>query len=402
MRIYVKKGAKNYKENRLVKRLEQVLSRKMQENPEFRFTPATDYDELQRLHDEHCVEDTTYEEIKDEKPQTQEQNKPSNEQQKESMEKEETSQINSVEKYDDNDTFIDPLNREEPIVRDYVMSDEFAEEKVNKGPAKTSFEEPKSFRDSFEIPDENTDRNTTTGASTQQQKPKKDKPSSEPVNPNWDEMSGGKKKRSTKKFAKYIVETVCMLSEKGFVWYANKDINDAKLAEYELNDEMDLTLLVSLDEGQQLTVKQFFQMQCMKAEQLASIPAEEKLDLTDALAEVMLEKGIGPTPTQELLLISLKIFGGQVVNLITLKAQTNSLLMQLRSMKEQQKGGQSYVPPPMPKQPQEETKLTPVNEPNNVESVEAIDEEKEMTQFEQLPAVQDDLGIIETTIETKE
>jgi hypothetical protein len=145
-------------------------------------------------------------------------------------------------------------------------------------------------------------------------------------------MSSGKKRRSTKKFATYIVETVCMLAEKGFVWYANKDINESKLAEYEMSGEMDLSLLVTLEDGQEATVRQFFQGQTIRAEQLAKIDHEEKKDLAEVLAEVLLEKGIAPTASQELILIGLKIFGAQAIQLMALKSQTNTLLSQLRDM----------------------------------------------------------------------
>jgi hypothetical protein len=145
-------------------------------------------------------------------------------------------------------------------------------------------------------------------------------------------MSSGKKRRSTKKFATYIVETVCMLAEKGFVWYANKDINESKLAEYEMTGEMNLSLLVTLEDGQEATVKQFFQGQTMRAEQLAKIDPEEKKDLAEVLAEVLLEKGIAPTSSQELILIGFKIFGAQAISLLSLKSQTNALLGQLREM----------------------------------------------------------------------
>ena len=421
IKVYVKKGAKNYKETRLVKKIEEAIAKKIQENPEFaqEFRPANNFSQLQSLYDQYCVEDTSYEDIpeKQETQTTYEEHKQFRDSSQQSMAKDtkETEEItaksgNDNKSFydDDNDSFIDPLNREEPIVRDYVMSEEFPNNNVKQGPARTSFDEPTSFRDSFEIPDDTNDAKpigNNTGVSNNQPKAKKDKPVSEPVNPNWDDMNNGKKKKSTRKFAKYIVETVCMLTEKGFVWYANKDINDAKLAEYELNDEMDLSLLVTLEEGQQLTVKQFFQMQCMKAEQLAKIEPEEKADLAEALAEVLLEKGVGPTPTQELMLIALKIFGGQVVNLISLKSQTNSLLSQLRAMKEEQGGARtSYVPPPQPIQEQQPMDNT---EPNIVNAANEINEEEEMlqyeAQYESLPAIQEqELGIIETSIETKE
>ena len=406
MKVYIKKGLKNYKENKLVKKIEEAVAKKIEQNPEFvnEFRPATNFSELQSLHDKYCIEDVSFEEIPEkeiqiEQTSTYQQHQEFRDSAKQIMEKE-TKEV-TKNSFDDNDTFIDPLNREEPIVRDYVMNDEFKDTTTPKGPAKTFFDEPTSFKDSFEIPDDN--GQTTQGSSTNNPpKPKKDKPIQEPVNPNWDEMNGGKKKKSTRKFAKYIVEVVCMLSEKGFVWYANKDINDAKLAEYELNNEMDLGLLVTLEEGQQMTVKQFFQTQCLRAEQLAKIDPEEKQDLADALAEVLLEKGVGPTPTQELLLISVKIFGGQIANLLVLKSQTNALLAQLRSMNEgTQQYKQTYTPPSPPQpEPVQEQKY---QEPALVQSVDEIDEDKEM-QFEQLPKIKEDndLGIIEKEIETKE
>ena len=46
-----------------------------------------------------------------------------------------------------------------------------------------------------------------------------------------------------------------------------------------------------------------------------------------------MEKGVGPTPTQELMLVAFKVFGGQAITLISLKSQTNALLGQLRAMK---------------------------------------------------------------------
>jgi hypothetical protein len=59
-----------------------------------------------------------------------------------------------------------------------------------------------------------------------------------------------------------------------------------------------------------------------------------------------MEKGVGPTPTQELILISLKIFGGQALTLMALKSQTNSLLTQLKVMKQQEieEAGENYAP----------------------------------------------------------
>ncbi|MCQ6458540.1 hypothetical protein, partial [Vibrio parahaemolyticus] len=71
-----------------------------------------------------------------------------------------------------------------------------------------------------------------------------------------------------------------------------------------------------------------------------------KQDLTDALTEVLLEKGAAPTPQQELILMGLTIIGGKIIALMTIKAQTNSLLEQLKAMK--QGGGYESAPEPEP------------------------------------------------------
>ena len=204
-------------------------------------------------------------------------------------------------------------------------------------------------------------------------------------------MNVSKQYTSTKKFANYIVDSVCMLSEKGFVWYANKDINEAKLNEYELKGEMDLSLLITLEDGQETTVKQFFIQQTINAEKLAIIPQEEKDDLADALAEVLMEKGVGPTPTQELLLIAAKIFGGQALTLMALKTQTGSLLNQLRAMNE---GG-------APRQPDveytDERPQAPEPAPVNQTFEQVVTQDDVIEMLEEKDPL-----LVETAIETKE
>jgi hypothetical protein len=364
MKIYTKRGLKNYKEKKLLKALEPILEQRMAEDPNFgnQFVPANSYADLQKMYNKYVVEDIeTFEEINTEKD----------------MARKRSTKIEDVEFEDDFDsvdeqtpapksggqsgksnTFIDPFNREEPIVRDYVMGDESLRKGNDSAPADTRsfFKEPTSFEEAFEIPsDEEADESPKAVKER-----RKERVESEPMNPDFDEMNTGKKKRSTKKFAKYIVEAVSVLSEKGFVWYANNDINDAKLAEYEMSGEMDLSLLVSLEDGQEVSVKQFFQTQCAKAELLAKWTDEQKEDLSSALAEVLMEKGVAPTPTQELLLVTLTIVGGQAMTLFALKSQTNSLLTQLRAMKKTEAtqivDSWEEMPQPQAEKPKEQPK----------------------------------------------
>jgi len=367
IKVYAKRGKQNYKEKRLVQQLQQALDIKRKTDPEIaeRFRPATTYEELQGLHRMYVSQDVEFEEV------NQDMAKSKKEDFEDEIIVEENNStksfLDSFEEEESSD-FIDPFNRESPIVRDYVTEGGISMDSgKDTGPTRTQFNEPVTFAEAFELPSDDPEENVPGGNSGrgEQKKERPRRERTEPVNPSFDDMSSGKKKRSTKKFAKYIVEVVCMLASKGLVWFANKDINEAKLAEYELNGEMDLSILVTLEQGQEITVKQFFQSQCLAAEEIAKIDEEEKSDLADTLAEVLLEKGVAPTPMQELMLISFKVFGEKAIMLLSLKSQTSNLLSQLRSM-----GG----PGPSRGVPYEEPSYEqPVNEPVAEQPTEQVD-----------------------------
>ena len=417
MKIYKKRGNKNYKERRLLDELEPILKKKLEQDSNFNVIPATNYQELQKLHSKYVVEDVEFEETKEENI-TEETIDPNTEEKIEKdMAKDKFDNVEDVEfeetektieeKPSSNNQFIDPFNREEPIVRDYVMGNDSLSKggsKTEEDAPKTFFDEPTSFEEAFEIPDSSSEEKESSNT---EKKSERSNESNEALNPSFDDMSTGKKKRSTKKFAKYIVEAVSVLSEKGFVWYANQDINEAKLTEYEMSGEMDLSLLVSLEDGQEVTVKQFFQVQCAKAEQMSKWTEEQKEDLSMALAEVLMEKGVAPSPTQELLLVTLTIIGGQAMTLLTLKSQTNSLLNQLRSMNE---GGGSYeaeyTEPPVTNEPPT-TKAEAEEEETPIEDLKVpIEAEKEKVNYQNLNEIaelsEEDVLISESEIQTKE
>ena len=353
---------KNYKEKRLIQEIESALTNKMESNPniENEIVPATNISELQKMHSKYVgVEEAEYIEVK---------NDSTNE--KSQMIKKETEEIEDIQDFEvveektssnSSSTFIDPFNREEPIVRDYVLGDESMKKNVmsNEQKAQTVFEEPTSFDEAFLIPEDN-DNNFDDSEKQPSKKDKSSQPKQkESLNPNFEDMSSGKQKKSTEKFAKYIVEAVSVATEKGFVWFANKDINDSKLAEYEMSDGLDLSILVTLDTGQDVTVKQFFQSQCSQAESLSKWTPEQKEDLTNALAAVLLEKGIAPTPSQELILVAATIIGGQAMTLMTLKSQTNSLLEQLKNMDNGRQGYETtYSEPPQKEEPIEDKEVS--------------------------------------------
>jgi len=390
VKIYAKNGRRTPIEQRLLRELKPIIDEKIRANPDLAesFRPATDFNELQALHTQYVSTEVKYEEL--------------NEAKKIDMsEGKEKDFFDEIDESNDDLDFVDPFNREAPIVRDYVTGGGLKSGGEDTGPTRTQFDEPVTFEEAFELPSEDGEteepiKTNTRGSERKEREQKKRPERPEPLNPSFDEMSGAKKKKSTKKFAKYIVEAVCALAEKGFVWYANKDINEAKLNEYELNGEMNLSVLVTLDNGQQATVKQFFINQCYMAEELAKFETEEKQDMSDALAEVFLEKGIAPTATQEAMIV----FGGILVKkgamLLSLKAQTGSLLNQLRAMggngAPQYQPDSYFEPKPAQEEVREENEL--VNEPS---------EEMPTFDFSSLDDIEDVSEVeIDEVIETKE
>ena len=341
IKVYNKRGKKNYKEVRLVNELKAELENRLKNDDSLvhKFKPADSFEELQKLHTQYLSKEVPFEEVKE---------KTSN---LDSMAKKQNLEDDiEIDDMNDDSSFIDPFNRQEPTTYNYTNEGGFSKDSTPKNTGQTDFAEPLSFTEAFELPEDGEDDESVENNGQQKQKeprqkePRQKQQKEDPWNPSFDDMSGGNQKKSTKKFAKYIVEAVCALAEKGFVWYANKDISDAKLAEYELSNEMDLSIFVTLENGQEATVKRFFQNQCIAAEQLSKFEEEEKKDMSEALAAVLLEKGVAPTPTQELLIVVGGVLVKKGAMLLSLKAQTNSLLDQLRSMNTAQQQYQQPEP----------------------------------------------------------
>lgn len=396
IKIYSKVGKKSYKEAKLLKKLEEVIEKKLKEDPNFTFKVAHSPDELKYLHDQYCIEEAEI--ISETKNDDEVVNKT-----KEVKEYDDSDLMNDN---DDTKTTVkddnmatkgdytntqefafenpdfetpDPFTSANPKVRDYVLKDSMSPDgnKHEIGSTKT-LDEPTSHGDAFAFPDDYEDGKKTNsnnkGPSNSEPKEKQ-----APVNPAFDEMSHQKKSKQTKRFAKHIVEAVAMGLEFGYVWWTTKDINEAALAGYELNNEMDLTLLLSLNEGQEITVREFFVQKCAEAKEAGKISVEDKEDLADALADVMMEKGIAPTPMQTLIMVSLKIVGGQVMKAVMSKGETSSVLMQLRTMNAEvaNQGPQMReTPQPMREQKSQQSQQA-YQEPQHTQPSGHVDEEAE-------------------------
>lgn len=331
VKVYTKRGNTTLKEKKMVEQIQEKITELLENDPSYTFTPANTPSDLERLYNEICVDVVSYEDVKEVKKSA----------------KETFKEDTGVDK-DTSEKVIDPFNRDEPIIRDYVLEEEFPDEnnEVPEG-GNGNYDEPRTFSESFEIPEAGDGEPVSQQKSRFQGRPNREEVAgaSEPMNPEFDSMDSAKQRKKTKRFAKQIVSLTCDLLEKGFEWYTMKDITEAKLTEYEINDEMDLTILLDMPNGQQATVKEFFLSQHEVIRHESKIDAEDREDLTDALTEVFLEKGIAPTPMQELMLVGARIVGMQVIKAFAITSSNNSVLGQLRAMKKEEIAYDSYEEP---------------------------------------------------------
>lgn len=317
MKVYSKRGNTNYKEKRLIKQIQSSLEKKGIDEIE----PARSFEELQSLFNEHCVENAEELPITEETINT-DLNEPTMTEKEPPIEEQapETSSSPKADKVSD------PLNRSEPIIRDYVL-DNYNDPNTDGQSSQTEFAEPTDFKDAFHIPtDEETEEVSVKPESSSETSAQE----TPPVNPSFSEMDTKKAKKKSLRFAKQVVNLVCDLAERGFIFWTTKDITESKLAEYEMNGEMDLSLLVELADGQEVAIKQFFANQCLLSEQESKVSEEDRAELVESLAEVFMEKGIAPTPAQELMLVSAKVFGIMFIKGMTIQKQNAAILDQLR------------------------------------------------------------------------
>jgi hypothetical protein len=373
IKIYRKQGKLDYKEKRLVNQIQEALTKKFQENPalESSFTPATTKDQLQQLHNIYCAEEVQFAEIKQNPKQQTESQTPSENMEKNNPPKSEQS-ASAPETESNQDDFVDPFNREEPMVRDYVMDEGLKKTDVgnqNTAQPQNNFTEPVTFDDSFRLPDDEPTSQTPPKSSQNQnqgqsQTTQVKAPKSQST-PSEDSRSLKRRKR----FAKNVITAVCALLERGFVWYGTRKINDIALAEYELNGELDkdsLSTLINLTDGQEATVREFFQQQCMQVKKESKITKEQKDDLIDTFHDVLLEKNMVPTPMQDFLMAWGEVVANQGLAVIISSAQTGSILDQLKDMKKNTENAdhtevreEAKAPEPAPAAPAEQQQAEP-------------------------------------------
>jgi len=343
-KIYNKQGKHSYKEKKLISKLEPFLEKELAKDPNFfaNWKPATNIEELNYYVNKYAIEEAV---IVEEIPNS---NKKQNNMSTENLETHTLSDDKKIDlsktktTLDNEPPKRDPFNRANPMERDYVTSGDGFIDENNSQKNNINFEEPQNSWDAYTIPDNlmggdktQPNQSNTNTQNTNQSQNNNSQKRQEPINPAFDSMSDAKKKRQTKIFAKGIVGVVCNLLEFGYVWWVTKDINESALFELEKSG-VNLDILMTLSDGQEKTVRNFFAKVCEDATFNGKVTIDEREELADALADVLSEKGFAPTPMQTLISCGIGIVARLGISALQSRAETSSIILQLKSLKSEE------------------------------------------------------------------
>lgn len=338
---YKKLGNYNWRETRYIDAIVEVIQKKQEADPNFKFKQATTFEELEKMYIELCTEEVPYTETKnnnDNSGSTGEENTGethSDENTHNATESENTAGSSSDASTDD------PFNDRPIDMRAYMTGngDKFTEKGAqSQHEQNKNFQEPLSFGESFQMPTEENNAGPGTNAnqsqgSGQNSNATSPKPNTPAASTNISNVpSDAEQKKKTKRFSKSIVRIVCVLYKAGMVYWTTKDITEASLLKYELEGSIDFNLLLSLENDQQIHIKEFFANEVKQFEMLFTIPDDEQERFADSLAEYMHEKGIKPTPGQDLLVNAAEILGVRAAQGWSRSQQNVEILKELRKI----------------------------------------------------------------------
>jgi hypothetical protein len=408
VKVFKYKG--NHEAKKYIKKLEVAIERMIQKDPEFAKTyrPADNMFELKAQFDKYCIETT---EIISETKMPKSNKKPVIEEpvietEKSPEEKQEEEFTFSDEKptnitntkttmedekkpATENQDNIqpDPLNRTNPIVREHVLNDSMAPSTdANKSDSQgSSFEEPKDFETAFELPEgedfeefgskkknKDKEKETKTSSSSPSQK------HSEPINPGFDDMSNRTKNKKTRRLATRLVGIFCAILEEGIPVWITRDITPAALARLAQERQIDLGLMLELDGNVQMSVAQFFAYMCDEAKKIGKLTEEQKEDLIDDLYDVLLEKGVTPSPIQSLLIGLAEVGLSVGIKIISIRTQINEVkTMANPQMQAEQEAEAIKEHLNSEKKPEQPVSTTPAQDNSVITDVTDLNEEEE-------------------------
>ncbi|MES2287594.1 MAG: hypothetical protein V4547_18005 [Bacteroidota bacterium] len=394
IKVFKQKGPTDYRSKKLVKALEQAIEAEIKKNPDFAatFKPATNVDELKAYYDKYCVTDA---EIISETPNdttvnTNDMGKKKDadeftlsDEKKTNLGDTKTNLDSDNPVFDNPDFNIDdPMNRANPKVRGYVMDDSMNpdDEAAAETGNTNTFKEPTNAAEAFTLPNDETQHDYGMGDKPRRSKTKdadgeSKKERSEPINPNFGDQDNKSRNKKTKRMAKYIVGAFCAILENGVPFLVTRDITVGAIAAAAKNKEIDLTIILQLDAETQCTVAEFFTMMRKEAKEIGKIPKDKQEDLIEDLYDLLIEKGVTPTPMQSIAL-----------SLLEIAAMVGFKALSFRSQISQVKAIAAPVKPSKQKQAQNiiDHLQEEVNKKQQTKTPEPEDIEEEETEEEEL------------------
>lgn len=308
-RIYIKTGNKTSEEKKYIKGLRTFLEK----NPETDWSPAKNLNELKNAWEKHCVQDVEF---------TETSGAGSGQGTEAEYERELDEIMGSPSGEENNEEVIDPFTEKEPVVREHVFGNStFSKDNQtnNQSPnpgTQSSFSEPTDFKTAFQMPGTENSAGPNNSAESSGGK-QKAPPKEPPLNPEFANLSSSYKNKKTRRMAKNIVNAFCFLLREGVPAWATRDITPEALAEAAKKNEINLDVVLTFSEAEQVHILEYFKNMCEVAKTLGDIPPNLQEELTEDLYDLLLEKGITPSPTQSflltlgeiLLLVGIKTYG---------------------------------------------------------------------------------------------
>lgn len=323
-RVYVSSGRPTRDEKKMIEDLTNAVSKLKDSNPAeyMNFRPATNKYELREWYKKYCIEDAEI--ISETK--TQKVSEPKEQSNPQSITDNTDAENNLKEAFNGAN---DPFNASETIKRDYVTdqttSDVYSHEE------EIVIEEPTGLPSDFAIPKDDDEDNKGINQGGQQQQGKQEKVKPEPVNPELRDLDDSQKRRVFKQTARSLVLAYKQFSGLPFKYIATRDINAAKMAEYDITGVLDTNVVLELPNDVHLSISQYFEQQCMKADGLFELDPDVEKEIEEALTDVLMEKQFALTPTQRLMVAVGQDLVNKGIQLFQFRAEVRTTLDYLKS-----------------------------------------------------------------------
>lgn len=164
-------------------------------------------------------------------------------------------------------------------------------------------------------------------------------PIKENGSPELDDLSPTEKRKQVEMFADAILETYGEFYLAAFAGYCSVKMN--KLEILDRNGDIRLSMVIEKGENGELTVSQYFIKHNENASDAFTVTPEMKLELREPLIAVIMEKGVTPSPTTQLIItIGRHILMG-VSSAVKMKTEMLEVLETFKQFRQEEKDGQS-------------------------------------------------------------